>query len=50
MLPNTYDKQTNICMAKTAKEVTSDIKIIIDGNNTNELSEFDRKILRFYKR
>ena len=35
MLSNTYDKQTNICMAKTAKEVTSDIKIIIDGNNIN---------------
>ena len=30
-------------MAKTAKEVTSDIKIIIDGNNTNELSEFNGK-------
>lgn len=30
-------------MAKTAKEVTSDIEIVIDGNNINELSEFDGK-------
>lgn len=30
-------------MAKTAKEVTSDIEIVIDGNNNNELSEFDGK-------